>query len=81
LPPVDILNEGTTPCHRFQIPYEDKTPVFSPCVGIVPCTGFCGPKPGFPLAETIADENALFPNASKKENDIEPTNMVLEEGP
>jgi hypothetical protein len=50
--------------------------MFSPYVGIVPYTGFCGPKSGLPLAKTTADENVLFPNASNKENAFEPTDVV-----
>jgi hypothetical protein len=55
--------------------------VFSPYVGIVPCTIFCCPKPGFPLAEMTADEKELLPNASNNENNKGPTSVVLEEGP
>jgi hypothetical protein len=55
--------------------------VFFPYVGIVPYIGFFDPKLGFPPVEMIAGKNALLPNASKKENDKEPTGMVLEEGP
>jgi hypothetical protein len=54
LPLVDIPDEGNDPYHRFQGPCE----VFSHCVGIVPCTGFCCPKPRFPPVETETDENA-----------------------
>jgi hypothetical protein len=60
--PVGIPDEGIDPYHRFQGPWE----VFSPCVGIVPYTGFFDPKPGLPLVETTADENSLLPNTSNK---------------
>jgi hypothetical protein len=52
-----------------------------PCARIVPYTGFCDPKPGFPPTEMTTDDNALLRNASNKENDKEPTNVVLKEGP
>jgi hypothetical protein len=55
--------------------------VFSSCAGIVPYTRFCDPKPGFPLAEMIADENVLLKNVPNKDNDKEPTSVVLEESP
>jgi hypothetical protein len=55
--------------------------VCAPCAGIVPCIGFCDPKPGLPPAEMTADENALLPNVSIKGNEKEPTGVVLEEGP
>jgi hypothetical protein len=48
------------------------------CVGIVPYAGFCDRKPGFPPAETIADKNALLPNASNKDNEKKHTGVVLE---
>jgi hypothetical protein len=81
LPLVDILDKGTDPYHGFQGPCEEGTPVFSPCVGIVPYTGFCCKKPGFPPIETATDENALLPNVSNKENEKEPIDVVLEAGP
>jgi hypothetical protein len=48
---------------------------------IVPYTGFSDPKPVFPLAEMTAAKNAMLPNASNKDNNKEPTGVVLEEGP
>jgi hypothetical protein len=55
--------------------------VCAPCAGIVSCVGFSDPKPEFPPVYMTTDENALLPNASNKENDKEPTSVVLEEVP
>jgi hypothetical protein len=64
------------PATDSQIPCEEKTHGFSLCVGIIPCTRLCCPKPGLPPAETVAEKKVLLPNMPNKENDIETTDVV-----
>jgi hypothetical protein len=49
--------------------------VFSPCVGIVPYTGFFGPKPGLPLTGMAANENHCFQIHQTKRTTLKPPKL------
>jgi hypothetical protein len=40
------------------------------------CVGFCLQKMGFPLVDKEDEEKELFPSAPKKENKIDPTDVM-----
>jgi hypothetical protein len=76
LPHIDILEEGTDPCPKFQ-----GLARFSPCAGIIPYLGVDCPKMGLPPAGKEAEEKVLLPNVPFQENGVEPTDILCEGGP
>jgi hypothetical protein len=69
------------PYQEFQGPDMEEVLGFTPCAGIVPFIGIGCLKLGLPLVGKVADEKALLPNASNKENGVEPTGILCEGGP
>jgi hypothetical protein len=81
LPQIDIPDEGTDPCQEFQGPDVEEVPEFALCAGKVPCIGIGCPKLRLPPVGKATDEKALLPNASNKENGVEPTDILYKGGP